>query len=83
MQKNAVNAAGGTFIDIHQLTQFGTGDFAMNGTYQGKLTKLRAADKVHFTKSGYDYVAAEVLDDLARITLERDRRAALKDVQLQ
>ena len=83
LQKTTVSAAGGMFIDIHQLTQFGTGDFAMNGTYQGKLTKLRAADKVHFTKSGYDYVAAEVLDDLARITLERDRRAALKDVQLQ
>jgi hypothetical protein len=83
IQKAAVKRAGGTFIDIHDHTKFGTGNFAMNGSYQGRLQQLRAPDKVHFTKSGYDFVAQVVLDDLVRFTRERDRRAALKNVELQ
>lgn len=83
LQKAAVTEVGGVFIDIHEHTMFGTGDFAQNGTYEGRLQQLRASDKVHFTKSGYDLVAETILDDLAKLTLERDRRVALKDVQLQ
>lgn len=83
LQKAAVGRAGGVFIDIHKLTQFGTGGFSQNGTYRGKRQALRAGDKVHFTKSGYDFVAQAVMDRLAKFTLERDRRAALQDVQLQ
>jgi len=83
LQQAAVKSAGGTFIDIHDLTKFGTGDFAMNGSYEGRVQQLRASDKVHFTRSGYDYVAGVVLDDLTRIIAERDRRAAIQNVQLQ
>jgi len=83
LQKIAVRSAGGKFIDIHDLTTFGTGNFAQNGTYQGRLQQLRHSDKVHFTKSGYDFVAEQVLDDLARISSDRDRRAALQNVELQ
>ncbi len=83
LQQSAVGQAGGTFIDIHDLTKFGTGDFAMNGSFGGKLQQLRAPDKVHFTKAGYDFVAQEVLDDLISITRNRDRRAALQNVELQ
>jgi hypothetical protein len=83
LQKTAVAKSGGTFVDIHQLTTFGTGEYAQNGTHGGRLQQLRASDKVHFTKAGYDFVAAEILDDLARITQNMDRRAALQDVQLQ
>ncbi len=83
IQQAAVRASGGVFIDIHKLTMFGTGAYSQNGTFAGRLQQLRASDKVHFTKSGYDLVAEQVLDDLASFTAERDRRAALKDVELQ
>lgn len=83
LQRAAVRQSGGIFVDIHNLTMFGTGAFAQNGTYLGRLRQLRAADKVHFTKLGYDYVAEAILGDLAQITLNRDRRAALQNVPLQ
>lgn len=83
LQKQAVTAAGGAFVDIHDVTTFGTGDFAMNGDFDGRLQQLRASDKVHFTATGYDLVAGEILDDLGRFITATDRRAALQDVQLQ
>jgi len=83
IQQIAASEAGAVWIDTHEMTKFGTDDFAMNGSFQGKLQQLRAGDKVHFTKSGYDFVAGEVLDDLARIILDKNRRAALQNVQLQ
>ena len=83
LQKTAVRSAGGNFIDIHDLTTFGTGSYSQNGTYQGRFQQLRHTDKVHFTKSGYDLVAEQILDELARISLNRDRRAALQNVELQ
>lgn len=83
LQADAVKKAGGTFIDIHELTKFGTGDFSMAGKIGGQLMQLRAPDKVHFTKPGYDYVASVVLDDVARVIANHNRRIALQDVQLQ
>lgn len=83
LQQRAARRAGAKWIDIHDLTKFGTGDFAMNGAYQGRLQQLRAGDKVHFTRSGYDFVAAQVLDDLARLIAERNRKAATRNVELQ
>ena len=83
LQRGAVKSAGGRFIDIHELTKFGTGDFSMNGPFAGRIRQLRAPDKVHFTKSGYDFVAHLVLNDLARLMLARDRRASLQNVTLQ
>jgi hypothetical protein len=83
LQKRAVSRAGGKFVDIHELTKFGTGDFAMNANVGGRVMQLRAPDKVHFTKPGYDYVASAVLGDLNKIIANHDRRIALQDVQLQ
>ncbi len=83
LQHDAVRRAGGTFIDIHELTQFGTGEFAMSGKVGGQLVKMRAADKVHFTLPGYDVVAQEILDDLVDIIDATNRRLALQDVQIQ
>lgn len=83
LQQRAARGAGAKWIDIHDLTKFGTGDFAMNGSYQGRLQQLRAGDKVHFTRSGYDFVAAQVLGDLARLIAERNRKAAIRNVELQ
>jgi hypothetical protein len=83
IQQNAVTRSGGVFIDIHKLTKFGTGAYSQNGSFGGRLVQLRAGDKVHFTKAGYDYVASAVLKRLVKITSERDRRAALKNVELQ
>lgn len=83
LQAAAVKKAGGQFIDIHTLTQFGTGDFAMNARYEGQILQMRAADKVHFTKPGYDFVASQVLDELGALIAKTNRRIALKDVELQ
>jgi len=83
LQQAAVRAAGGTFVDIHELTQFGTGEFAMSGKVDGRVVKMRAADKVHFTLPGYDMVARAVLDDLVDIIIDTNRRLALQDVQIQ
>ena len=83
LQKDAVRKAGGKFVDIHELTQFGTGEFAMSGKVDGRLVKMRAADKVHFTLPGYDMVARAVLDDLVDIIIATNRRLALQDVQIQ
>ncbi|WP_425051359.1 DUF459 domain-containing protein [Psychromarinibacter sp. S121] len=83
LQSAAVRKTGGTFVDIHELTTFGTGDFSMNGNFEGRLMQLRAADKVHFTKPGYDYVASVVLADLDKVIENHNRRIALQDVQLQ
>ena len=83
LQKDAVGKVGGKFVDIHELTQFGTGEFAMSGKVDGRLIKMRAADKVHFTLPGYDMVARAVLDDLVDIIIATNRRLALQDVQIQ
>jgi len=83
VQKRAVRKAGATFVDIHELTQFGTGEFAMTGKVDGQLVKMRAADKVHFTLPGYDVVARAVLDDLVDIITATNRRLAFQDVSLQ
>ena len=83
LQQAAATSAGAKWVDIHDLTKFGTGGFTMNGTYEGRVQQLRATDKVHFTKSGYDYVANVILDDLARIITDQDRKAAIRNVQLQ
>ena len=83
VQKQAVRKAGGKFVDIHELTKFGTGDFAMSGKVDGQIVKMRAADKVHFTLPGYDMVARAVLDDLIDIINATNRRLALQDVQIQ
>ena len=83
LQQTAVRDAGGKFIDIHELTQFGTGAFAMSGKVDGRLVKMRAADKVHFTMPGYDMVARAVLDDLVDIIIATNRKLALQDVQIQ
>ena len=83
VQQQAVRKAGGKFIDIHELTKFGTGDFAMSGKVDGQIVKMRAADKVHFTLPGYDMVARAVLDDLIDIINATNRRLALQDVQIQ
>jgi hypothetical protein len=83
LQYRAALDAGAEWIDTHDLTKFGTGDFAMNGSFGGKLQQLRASDKVHFTKSGYDFVAGEVIDDLTRIIASKNRKATLQNVQLQ
>ncbi|MEM6324523.1 MAG: DUF459 domain-containing protein [Pseudomonadota bacterium] len=83
LQRNAVRKAGGNFIDIHELTMFGTGTFAMNARLEGRIMQMRAADKVHFTKPGYDYVASQVLDEIAMLIDETNRGAALQDVELQ
>ncbi|MEZ5769764.1 MAG: GDSL-type esterase/lipase family protein [Paracoccaceae bacterium] len=83
VQKSAVRAAGGRFVDIHELTQFGTGDFTMSGKVDGQVVKMRAADKVHFTLPGYDMVARAVLGDLLDIINATNRRLALQDVQIQ
>lgn len=83
LQEAAVLKAGGTFVDIHEVTKFGTGAFSMNGKFEGRLLQLRAPDKVHFTKPGYDYVASLVLDDLAKVIDNHNRRIALQDVKLQ
>lgn len=82
LQKRAVRRAGGTFVDIHTATKFGSGGFSMNGVYAGRMRQLRATDKVHFTKAGYDFVANEIQAELARLISDRDRRAALQDVQI-
>ncbi|MCB1357017.1 MAG: DUF459 domain-containing protein [Maritimibacter sp.] len=83
VQKQAVRKAGGKFVDIHELTKFGTGDFAMSGKVDGQIVKMRAADKVHFTLPGYDMVARAVLDDLVDIINATNRRLALQDVKIQ
>jgi len=83
LQKQAVREAGGKFVDIHELTEFGTGGFAMSGKVDGRVVKMRAADKVHFTLPGYDIVARAVFDDLADIIIATNRRLALQDVQIQ
>lgn len=83
LQADAVRGSGGTFIDIHQLTTFGTGDFAMNASFDGRVLQMRAPDKVHFTNPGYDYVASQVLDEIAVLIANTNRRIALQDVELQ
>ncbi len=83
VQKSAVRTAGGRFVDIHELTQFGTGTFAMSGKIDGQVVKMRASDKVHFTLPGYDVVARAVLDDLVDIINATNRKLALQDVQIQ
>lgn len=83
LQKEAVREAGGKFVDIHELTEFGTGAFSMSGKVDGRVVKLRASDKVHFTLPGYDMVARAVLDDLVDIIIATNRRLALQDVQIQ
>jgi len=83
LQKMAVRDAGGKFIDIHELTKFGTDDFSMSGKVDGRLVQMRASDKVHFTLPGYDTVARAVLDDLVNIIIATNRRLAFQDVQIQ
>ncbi len=83
LQSGAVRRAGGKFIDIHKLTQFGTGTFSMNGTINGRLMQLRAPDKVHFTKPGYDYVASVAVGEIAKAIANTNRQVALQDVKLQ
>ncbi len=83
VQRRAVRKAGAKFIDIHELTQFGTGEFAMSGKIDGQVVKMRAADKVHFTLPGYDVVARAVLDDLVDIINATNRRLAFQDVPVQ
>ncbi|PIE06586.1 MAG: hypothetical protein CSA74_11600 [Rhodobacterales bacterium] len=83
VQRRAARKAGARFIDIHELTQFGTGEFAMSGRIDGQVVKMRAADKVHFTLPGYDVVARAVLDDLVDIINATNRRLAFQDVPVQ
>lgn len=83
LQHEAVRKAGARFIDIHELTTFGTGAFAMSGKVDGRVVKMRAADKVHFTLPGYDMVARAVLDDLTDIIVATNRKLALQDVSAQ
>ncbi len=83
LQANAVMRAGGKFIDIHRLTQFGTGTFSMNGNVNGRIMQLRAPDKVHFTKPGYDYVASVAVSEIAKAIANTNRQIALQDVELQ
>lgn len=83
LQADAVRKAGGRFIDIHQLTTFGTGQFSMSGKLGGRILQLRAADKVHFTKPGYDLIASQILGDITRLIADTNRRVALQDVRLQ
>jgi len=83
LQKAAVAKAGGTFVDIHGATMFGSGAFAMNGEFQGRMQQLRASDQVHFTKAGYDFVADTLRAELQRMIIQRNRAAALADVEIQ
>ena len=83
MQAEVIEVAGGTFYDIHEHTMFGSEAFSMNGEFEGDLQKLRADDQIHFTTSGYDYVAGAFMKDLVALLSDLDRRAALQDVQLQ
>ncbi|WP_172298735.1 GDSL-type esterase/lipase family protein [Pseudoruegeria sp. HB172150] len=83
LQADAVRKAGGNFVDIHEFTKFGTDDFAMNGKLNGRLMQLRAPDKVHFTKPGYDLVASRILGELEKLIANTNRRIALQDVKLQ
>lgn len=83
LQSAAVRKAGGHFIDIHELTKFGTGAFSMSGNFGGRVMQMRAADKVHFTKPGYDYVAGVVLPEIEKVIANHNRRIALQDVELQ
>jgi len=83
LQAAGVRRAGGKFIDIHRLTQFGTGAFAMRGNVNGRILQLRAPDKVHFTKPGYDYVASVAVGEIAKAIADTNRQVALQDVELQ
>ncbi|MDF0603267.1 DUF459 domain-containing protein [Psychromarinibacter sp. C21-152] len=83
LQAAAVRKAGGRFIDIHELTKFGTGTFSMSGTIGGRVMQMRASDKVHFTKPGYDYVASIVLPEIEKVIANHNRRIALQDVEIQ
>ncbi|MYG27096.1 MAG: DUF459 domain-containing protein, partial [Boseongicola sp. SB0677_bin_26] len=81
--RGALSGTGAAFVDIHELTKFGSETFVMNARHDGRVVQMRATDRIHFTAVGYDRVLEWIAGDLIRVLAEIERSAAFQDVELQ
>ncbi|SLN18510.1 DUF459 domain-containing protein [Roseisalinus antarcticus] len=83
LQEAAITAAGGRFVDTHEPTTFGGGEFVMNAQWDGSVRQMRISDQVHFTELGYDVVAGLLAGEVERLFQTRERAAAMDGLALQ
>ncbi|WP_220750659.1 DUF459 domain-containing protein [Jannaschia pagri] len=81
--ETAVSKTDAQYMDIHEHTSFGTGQFTMSGVIDGRRQQMRATDQIHFTTAGYDHVLQTIFNDLGRLLTRQDRGVTLENVDLQ
>ncbi|MDR9394916.1 MAG: GDSL-type esterase/lipase family protein [Roseovarius sp.] len=83
LQSAAARQAGVRFVDTHEPTTFGQGQFVMSTRIDGTVRQVRHSDQVHFTELGYDMVAALMQATVSTIFTTASRDADLGAVALQ
>lgn len=64
IQKEAVEAAGGTYLDTAPFVTDAQGELLKQARVDGKQRKIRAEDRIHFTMSGSEYFADRVYPEI-------------------
>lgn len=83
LQAEAALGAGVAFVDTHEPTTFGVGEFVMSAEVDGTVRQLRNTDQVHFTELGYDLVAGLLHRDVASVFRQAGREVAIDALVLQ
>lgn len=83
IQSAALQDTGVIYIDTYEKSQFGTGDYAIATTVDGKPQRVRADDRVHFTTVGYELLAEAALSQLEPFILAHDQKEHLNGLALQ
>ncbi|GGL63622.1 DUF459 domain-containing protein [Wenxinia marina] len=83
IQAAAAEAAGVAFVDTHEPTSFGLGEFVMSAEIDGTLRQIRNTDQVHFTEVGYDMVAGLIRGDVEQLFRKAGSAAAIDALVLQ
>ena len=83
LQEQAAAASGITFVDTHEPTTFGVGEFVMTAEWDGSVRQMRVQDQVHFTELGYDVVAGLLTSRVAQLFAASEGGAAMDALALQ
>lgn len=83
LQEEAAVSSGATFVDTHEPTTFGVGEFVMTAEWDGSVRQMRVQDQVHFTELGYDVVAGLLTSRVAQLFAAQEGNAAMDALALQ
>lgn len=83
LQAEAATQAGIEFVDTHEPTTFGEGEFVSSTKIDGLTQQVRITDLVHFTELGYDIVAGLIREDVESLFARTARDATLGAMPLQ